>query len=135
MNSSQLSRANRSGRYPKSCQHAGVLYLHRVESNPANERKTMQDHLRSFANAFAGKVPVRLHVVATFDKASSTLEENVIEERKLSLRHQMKSLSGVAQWQSSMFDGTFDGNPETAWAAAEELLSVCGLDGNVGGRR
>ncbi|KIJ63776.1 hypothetical protein HYDPIDRAFT_29125 [Hydnomerulius pinastri MD-312] len=113
-------------RYTTKCKRVGVLYLHRIATDPAVDPKAIQRHLNTFANAFSGiaYVPQRLHVVATLDKDSDKIKDNVIELRKSRLQDQMKSLDGGrVKWRSSMYLHMFEGNPDTAWDAVQELLN------------
>ncbi|KAG8220497.1 hypothetical protein J3R82DRAFT_3197 [Butyriboletus roseoflavus] len=102
----------------------GVIYMHRVETDPAHE--PMRNHLKEFAGIIPqigdGHLPQRAHIVISYDKTSSNISESKITERRSKLCTEMASL-GKFRWQPSIHQRLFQGEPEVAWKAVEELFS------------
>jgi len=103
--------------------YLGMIYMHRIETDPAHN-PTIQTYLKEFTaipQISAGRIPLRLHIVMSYDKSSSNFSDSRITKRESMLRVQMESLS-KSRWQPSMHQERFEGEPEVAWRAVEELF-------------
>ena len=96
--------------------------MHRIETDPALE--PVQTHLREF-NAIPwigdGHLPLRLHIVISYDKTSGKVSDTKITEHESRLRTQMGSINS-SRWKPSIHREYFQGEPEVAWRAVEELF-------------
>ena len=95
--------------------------MHRIETDPMVE--PIQKHLQELAAIPRINFPLRLHIVVSYDKTSGKLSDAKITKHESSLRSQMESLNkNKSKWQLSMHQVHFQGEPEEAWRAVEELL-------------
>ena len=97
--------------------------MHRIETDPAHE--PIHNHLREFTaipGISGGHLPLRLHIVLSYDKTSSNISDSKIMERRSELFTRMESLEPIGKWQPSMNQELFHGEPEVAWRAVEELF-------------
>jgi len=104
-------------------QYLGVIYMHRIETDPAHE-PTVQNYLKEFTaipRISDGHISLRLHIVMSYDKSSSIISDFKITKHESKLRGQMDSLS-KSRWQPSIHQERFEGEPEVAWRAVEELF-------------
>ncbi|KAF8441314.1 hypothetical protein L210DRAFT_3536883 [Boletus edulis BED1] len=102
--------------------YLGIIYMHRIETDPAIE--PIGDHLQELATIprFGDRYqPLRLHVVVSCDRTSGSISDSKIKKHEDSLRTRMLSLS-KSRWQPSMHQDHFQGEPEVAWKAVEELI-------------
>ena len=101
-----------------------MVYIHRVETNPALE--PIKSHLGEFTRILRisnVSSPMRLLVVISHDKDSSTIRGSNITERTTNLRTQVDELrQSTSGWQPSIYHEYFHGEPEVAWRAVEELF-------------
>ena len=96
--------------------------MHRIETDPAHE--PIDNHLREFTaipRISDGHLPLRLHIVISYDKTSGNTSDSKITTHGSRLRTKMDLLN-KSRWQSSMHRERFEGEPEVAWRAVEELL-------------
>ena len=96
--------------------------MHRIETDPAHE--PIQNHLQEFTGIpriSDSNLPLRLHIVISYDKTSGNISEFKITEHESRLRTQMDSLI-KSRWQPSIHRERFEGEPEVAWRAVEELF-------------
>ena len=100
-----------------------MIYMHRIETDPAHE-PTIQNYLQEFAaipRISDGRLPLRLHIVMSYDKSSGNISGSKITKHESTLRIQMDLLS-KSRWQPSIHWERFEGEPEVAWRAVEELF-------------
>jgi len=103
--------------------YLGMIYMHRIETDPAQE-PTIQSYLKEFTaipRISDGRTPLRLHIVMSYDKCSSNISDSKIMKHESTLRVQLDSLS-ESRWQPSIHWERFEGEPEVAWRAVEELF-------------
>ena len=99
-----------------------MIYMHRIETDP--ELEPIQNHLREFNSIpriSDGHLPLRLHIVISYDKASGNISDSKITKHESRLHTQMDSLN-KSRWQPSIHRERFEGGPEVAWRAVEELF-------------
>jgi hypothetical protein len=99
-----------------------MIYMHRIQTDPVLE--PIQDHLREFAaipRISDGHLPLRLHIIMSYDKTSGNITESEITSHESRLRVQMDSLN-TSRWQPSIHHEFFDGEPGVAWRAVQELF-------------
>ena len=98
--------------------------MHRIETDPEIER--IQNHLRELATVpgIGDSHPsLSLHIVVSYDKTSGTISDDKITKHETSLRSQMESLNkNQSKWQVSMHEVHFEGEPEVALRAVENLF-------------
>ena len=105
--------------------YVGVVYIHRVETNPALE--PIKAHLKELTRILprisnVGS-PMRLLIVISHDKDSSTIHGSKITERIANLRTQVDELrQSTGGWQPLIHQECFHGEPEVAWRAVGELF-------------
>jgi len=102
--------------------YLGTIYMHRIETDPTLE--PIRNHLRDF-NIISwigdSHLPLRLHIVMSYDKSSSNISDSKISDHGSALRDQMGSINR-SRWQPSIHQERFEGEPEVAWRAVEELF-------------
>ena len=105
--------------------------MHRIETDPALE--PIQNHLRELTaipRINEGHLSLRLHIVISYDQTSSNIADSKITTHESRLRAQMVPLNG-SRWQPSIHQERFQGEPEVAWRAVEELFrTVNGSSGS-----
>ena len=98
--------------------------MHRVETDPVLE--PIKAHLQEFSKIpWIGdsRLSQRLHIVISYDKTSGIISESKITQRTLNLRSQMDLLRHpTGRWRPSIHQENFQGEPEVAWRAVEELF-------------
>jgi len=107
----------------------GTIYVHRVETDPADEPTGIQEHLDSFAYAFPqGFIPLpqRLHAVLSYE---GIIQGGTIQPRREKFQAQLCGLrrslvqGGRLEWNASFHPDLFQqGHPETAWKVVVELF-------------
>ncbi|KAI5990176.1 hypothetical protein EDD15DRAFT_1184908 [Pisolithus albus] len=111
-------------KFTQTC-HAGVLFLHSLDSELAGGDCTMSWHLREFAMACHNRftMPSNIYVVPTRNPVV-TLSSDTLNQRLSQLKTMTEGLNGIGEhdWHVSIFPGVFKGQPETAWSAALLLL-------------
>ncbi|KAI9573230.1 hypothetical protein HD554DRAFT_2167504 [Boletus coccyginus] len=104
--------------------YLGMIYMHRIETDPAYE--PIRKHLQEFPvlpGISEGHVPLRLHIVISYDKTSGNISDSKIMDRESTLYIQKDLLkSSTGKWQPSIHQEVFQGEPEVAWRAVEELF-------------
>ena len=96
--------------------------MHRIETDP--DLEPIENHLREFTaipRISDGHLPLRLHIVISYDKTSGNISDSKIKKHESRLRTQMHSLN-KSKWQPSIHGQRFQGEPEVAWKAVEELF-------------
>ena len=96
--------------------------MHRIETDPVVE--PIKKHLRELAaipRISNNRHPLRLHIVISYDKTSGIISDSKITERESNLRSQVRFLDN-SRWQPSMHEVHFQGEPEVAWRAVENLF-------------
>ena len=99
-----------------------MIYMHRIETDPALE--PIRNHIRELTAILRigdGHLPLRLHIVISYDKTSGNISDSKITKHGSVLRAQMNSLN-KSRWQPSMHPEHFQGEPKVAWGAVEELF-------------
>lgn len=98
--------------------------MHRIETDPAHD--PIRGHLQEFIANYRvsdGHLPLRLHIVISYDKTSGTISDAKIMDRESTLYIQKDLLkSSTGKWQPSIHQELFQGEPEVAWRAVEELF-------------
>jgi len=103
--------------------YLGMIYMHRIETDPAHE-PVIQNYLKeltAISRISGGHLPLRLHIVMSYDKSSSNISDSKITNHTSTLRDQMDSINR-SRWQPSIHQERFEGEPEVAWRAVEELF-------------
>jgi len=115
---------NTPNRYEPRSEHVGVVYIHRLETDPVLE--PLSKHLREFFDILRindGRIPQRLLIVGSYDKTSSVVSSSKIAERIDKLHAQLKELETPAGLlKVSMHKELFQGEPEVAWNVVAELF-------------
>jgi len=102
--------------------YLGMLYMHRIETDPALE--PIRNHLREFTaipRIGDDYLPLRLHIIISYDKTSGNISDSKIRKHGSELRAQMDSLN-KSRWLPSLHQEHFQGEPEEAWRAVGELF-------------
>ena len=104
--------------------------MHRIETDPTLE--PIRNHLRELATAIPslseGHLQLQLRVVASYDKASSKMTDPKIMKHKDALHAQLVLLNKLGR-KLSIHQDVFQGEPDVAWRAVEELLRSGKIDG------
>ncbi|KAI5994915.1 hypothetical protein F5J12DRAFT_409788 [Pisolithus orientalis] len=116
--------------YIKPCKAVGVLYMHNLASSAGDSNLEVSKHLGAFRRTCRSNlIPSVIRVVPT-SYHIAWLSNESMETPMTQFRRQAND-EGV-QFCSTLPDGKpFDGKPETAWGAVQELLASCG-NGIVG---
>ena len=99
-----------------------MIYIHRIQTDP--ELEPIQDHLQRFTaipRISDDHLPLRLHIVITYDKTLGNISDSKITSHESRLRVQMDSLN-KSRWQPSIHQEFFEGEPGVAWRAVQELF-------------
>jgi len=110
-------------KYEPRPEHVGVVYMHRLETDPALE--PLPKHLQEFFAILRisdSCIPQRLLIVRSYDKTSSVVSSPKITERTAKLGAQLKELDLKQGEKASMHEGLFQGEPEEAWGVVAELF-------------
>ena len=104
--------------------------MHRIETDPTLE--PIHNHLHELAAAVPslskGHLSLQLRVVVSYDKTSSKITYPKIVKHKDTLHAQVVSLNKLG-WKLSIHQDDFQGEPDVAWRAVEELLRGGRTDG------
>jgi len=103
--------------------YLGMIYMHRVANDPAH-KPTIQNYLQEFTAIpwiGDGHLPLRLHIVISYDKTSGNISDTKITNHTSTLCDQMGSINR-SRWQPSIHQERFEGEPEVAWRAVEALF-------------
>ena len=97
--------------------------MHRIETDPALE--PIAAHLRELSSVLRKiQPPQGLRIVISYDSESGIISEPKIIQRKSDLHKQVDLLRQTpgCRWRPSIHQENFQGEPEVAWRAVEELL-------------
>ncbi|KAL4065616.1 hypothetical protein V8B97DRAFT_2025652 [Scleroderma yunnanense] len=114
-----VMRSWMNSKYTKQCKAATVLYMHDIAAYEKDANLAVRKHLDTFRRTFplGNVIPQTVHILPILDRGMrQPVPPEKIAQRMASLRKQAEEAN------ASMFPTIFDGTPEMAWSAVQELL-------------